>query len=197
MCIHKCYNFRCGHKFFVPGAKVVCDLAVVALLTPAAGTSAKVDSESDLNNLIDQQEVANIALPQSPEPGHRNEQDLLRVGRFEIKGFSKVCKPKAHGFYSNNIERLCSDCRCERDEERELAEMRLDEAKRRASQLHTEPEGEYATDHESMLSASDVETGSLMSVRSPAGSMKSPESGAQQRKTSSGFGGLMNVFKRT
>lgn len=191
MCIHKCYNFRCGHSLFVPGAKVVCDLAIVALLVPPPGTSEGTMPESNLSP-DDQQEAANVSLPQSPEPGHRhqNEEDL-GVGRLQIKGFSRVCTPRAHGCYSNNIERLCSNCSRERDERRELAELKLIEAQRRASQLDTELEGEYATDHESMLSASDVETGSMISTKSPASSI------IQQRRTSSSLAGLMNAFKRS
>lgn len=159
---------------------------MVALLTPAPGTSVEDNPEWDLENLINQQEAACIALPQSPGPGHRSEEDL-RMGRLEIEDFSHVCTPKSHGFYSNNIERLCSNCRRERDEAEELAEWQLEAAKRRASQFDTEPEREYGTDVESMLSASEAETASVISMRSA-------ESVTQQSQTSSGF---MNFFKRS
>lgn len=194
MCIHKCYNFRCGHTFFVPGAKVVCDLATVALRTPAPGASADDKPGRDPENPTDQEKVAEIALPPSPRPGLENAEGITK-GWPEIKGVSGVCTQKSHGFYSNNIERLCSDCRRERDEERELEEWQMAEATRRAQQFGTEPEREYATDAESMVSASEAETASVGSMKS----MISPESAAssQQRKTSSGFEGFMNVFKRS
>lgn len=167
---------------------------MVALLTPAPGASVDDKTES---GLIDQQEAASITIPQSPPPGLQIVEQDLGVGELEIKGFSRVCTPKVHGFYSNKIERLCSSCSRERDEERELAEMKMIEAQRRASQLNTEPGREYATDRESLLSASEVETGSVKSMKSPASSLKSPENGTQQRKTSSGMSGFLNAFKRT
>ncbi|QDS68209.1 hypothetical protein FKW77_010568 [Venturia effusa] len=190
MCIHKCYVFQCGHRLLVPGAKVVCDLAMVALLTPAPGTPAGHRFVLDRETPRIQREAADIALPQSPEAGYRNEEDLRMTG-FEVKAFSGVCTPRGHGFYSNKIERLCSSCKGENDEAAELAKMQLEEASRRASQLNTEPEREYATDVESMLSASEADATAVTSMRNPESIIP-----MQQRKTSSGFGSLMNVFKR-
>ncbi|KAE9980084.1 hypothetical protein BLS_009168 [Venturia inaequalis] len=73
----KLATYHATRFFFVPGAKVVCDLAIDALLVPLPGTSADATPESNLSP-DDQQEAANVSLPQSPEPGHRhqNEEDL-------------------------------------------------------------------------------------------------------------------------
>lgn len=183
MCIHQCYNFRCGHKFFVPGALIVCDSATVALLIPPSGKLTEEGSKTlrDLENPEDQ-EAAEVTLPQSPPPRYENEEGAIRTEWRKIQNFSGVCTPKPHGLKNYNIDRLCSACGHVSDEGMEVAQIQLAEARRRA-ELFSKPEDD--ADARSTNSGFEADTKST----------KSPDSN-KPRRASSVFLGSFSVFKR-
>jgi hypothetical protein len=146
MCIHKCYIFQCDHFVYAPGALIVCDLATVAALTPPFGSSRQEESK-EAGNVEKRLEIeaATIPLPRSPEPSDEKEEMELKTEWPEIKGFSGICTPMAHGYTTYNIERLCKDCQIRRGISRVDMEAQMAEARRDMARLS----GEYSSPEDS------------------------------------------------